>query len=72
MTRETLPAEELQRQKAAARDKKRFVKVTFDGSSCICEPQEVGDMADGCDGAVLTDVWMTEAEWEALPEFTGW
>jgi len=64
--------EELQRAKALSRDKRRFVKITYDGQSCVCEPREVGDMTDGCDGAVLTDVWMTTAEWEALPEFAGW
>jgi hypothetical protein len=74
---EMLPAEEitseqLQAQKAIARDKKRFVRVSWDGQSCICEPREVGDMTDGCDGAVLNDVWMTDAEFDALEEFTGW
>lgn len=65
---------ELQQQKAAARDKKRYVRMTMDGSSCICEPGEAKDMFDGgnMDGCTLTDVWMTEAEWEALPEFSGW
>lgn len=71
-TADVLSSEQLQAQKAAARDKKRFVKITYDGASCICEPREVGDMTDGCDGAVLTDVWMTDAEREALPEFMGW
>ena len=64
--------EELQRQKAAARDKRRFVKITYDGQSCIVEPRDLEGMTDGCDGAVLTDVWMTESEWENLPEFLGW
>ena len=71
-TSNLVSSEELQAQKAAARDKRRYVKITFDGASCICEPREVGDMTDGCDGAVLTDVWMSPAEWENLPEFAGW
>lgn len=64
--------EQLQAQKAAARDKKRYVKITWDGQSCICEPRDAVEMASGSDGAVLTDVWMTPDEWEALPEFAGW
>lgn len=59
-------------EEAAARDKKRFVKITWDHQSCIVEPRDLKDMTDGCDGAVLTDVWMTDAEWEALSEFAGW
>lgn len=63
---------ELQQQKAAARDKKRYVKITYDGAPCICEPRDVDDMLDGCDGATIEDVWMTVDEYEALPEFQGW
>lgn len=51
---------------------KRFVRVTFDGLSCICQPCDVEAMTDGCDGAKTEDVWMTEAQWNALPEFGGW
>lgn len=72
LPQDSLSVEQLQVQKAATRDKRRYVKIAFDGTSCICEPREVGDMTDGCEGAVLSDVWMTEAEWEALPEFMGW
>lgn len=56
------------------RDKKRYIRMTIDGTSCICEPREVAVMINDFDGegATLTEVWMTEAEYEALPEFTGW
>lgn len=61
-------------QKAAARDKKRFVRMTVDGASCICRADETRDILTGLpiDGATYADVWMTEDEYEALPEFTGW
>lgn len=51
---------------------KRYVRVAYDGASCVCEPRDVGDMIDGCDSATVSEVWMTEAQWEALPEFGGW
>jgi hypothetical protein len=59
------------------RQKIRFVKITYDGSSVYVRPNEVDDMVDKgtnyeLEGYVLTDVWMSEAEYEALPEFAGW
>lgn len=53
---------------------KRFVRLTVDGVSCICEPGEVKDMFDGGDiaGCTQQDVWMTQAQYDALPEFEGW
>lgn len=61
------------------REKKRFVKVTRDGASCIMGEQELvaemevfwNDETPG-DKVELEIVEMTEAEKEALPEFTGW
>lgn len=67
--------EQLAAQKSAARDKKRFVKLTYDGSSCYCRPNEVNDMLcyeDRPQDFTREDVWMTEAEYEELPEFMGW
>jgi catalase len=66
--------EQLAAEKAAARDKRRFVKLRLKGekSSCIASPREAqGMLADDPD---LTgeDVWMTIEEFEKLPEFAGW
>jgi hypothetical protein len=59
------------------RQKVRFVKITYDKSSVYVRPNEVDDMIDRgteyeLEGYTLTDVWMSEAEFEALPEFAGW
>lgn len=52
--------------------KKPYIKVTFqDGGFCICEPQDVADMTVGAEGHRTEEVLMTEAEFEALPEFQG-
>ena len=67
-----MTAASLQQQKAAARDKKRYVKIRYDGQACIVEPHELADMVEGCDGAIVEDVWMTDEEWMKLPEFSGW
>lgn len=68
-----MTVKEQQMQKAAARDKRRFIRMTVDGSNCICEPGEVKDMFDGgaMDGCKLTEVWMTQEQYDALPEFEG-
>lgn len=52
----------------------RFVKITYDGSSCIVRPHEVDDMLDGAEpsGYSIKDVWMSEAMYAKLPEFMGW
>lgn len=70
-----MTTEQLAAQKASARDKRRFVKLTMYGSSCTVRPEEVADMMEGRepdDPMTQTDVWMTQAEYEALPEFMGW
>lgn len=56
---------------SSKRDKIRFLKVTFDGTSCICEPREAADMMDDPEYTV-SEVWMTQAQYDALPEFQGW
>lgn len=57
---------------AHQRDKLRFLKLTVDGTSCICTPSEAGDMMDSPDEYTVTEVWMTQAQYDALPEFQGW
>lgn len=56
------------------RDKRRFVKLTTDGSHCIVHTDELESILAGEELETIeqSDVWMTEAEWEALPEFQGW
>lgn len=70
------PARQLQAEKAAARDKRRYVKVRPAGGGpwCICEPSEVQGLMDGEPPGEFekVDVWMTDSEWEDLPEFEGW
>ena len=70
-----MSTEELMQAKRAKTDKKRFVKLTMYGSSCTCRPADVPDMMTGRepdDPMTQTDVWMTQAEFEALPDFGGW
>lgn len=67
--------EQLAAQKRVATDKKRFVKLTYGRESCVCLPDEAEYMLDGEEDPSQfrrEDVWMTEAEYEALPEFGGW
>jgi len=53
-------------------DKHRYIKLKHDGSFVVMEQCEVNDFVDGSDGAYEVDeVWMTTAEYEALPEFMG-
>jgi hypothetical protein len=53
----------------------RYVRVKLKGQRgpvCICEPDEVSDFCDGGDDEYeFEDVFMTQAEVEALPEFEG-
>jgi len=53
-------------------EKRRYVRMSWPGAgvgACIVEPQNVDEMEGAGAGCVLEDVWMTEAEYEALPEF---
>ena len=57
-------------------DKHRYKRVSYDGSSFICLPEELAGMleAHSEDGDVkyeVSDVWMTDEEYERLPEFEG-
>lgn len=61
------------RKMASRRDKHRYKRVSYDGASYICKPDEVEDLIDS-DGATtyeISDVWMTDDEYEQLPEFEG-
>lgn len=65
---------QLAAEKRAKRDKRRYIRMTMDGASCISEPDEVKDILTGDDmaGCTLTEVWMTQQQYEDLPEFSGW
>lgn len=52
-------------------DKRRYIKLTANGASVICEPFEVKDMIEDESEYTITEVWMSPAEYEALPEFMG-
>lgn len=57
--------------------KERFVKITYDGSSCTMEPDEAISFMgavkydDETEDYKHEDVYMTREEFEALPEFEG-
>lgn len=53
------------------RDKHRYVRLSFDGSSCICEPREATAMQEEDARLEASEVWLTRAEFEALPDFAG-
>ncbi len=54
------------------RDMQRFVRLTVNDTSCICEPAEVASIIDDPGLYAQTDIWMTRAAFEELPEFMGW
>lgn len=52
--------------------KRRYVRMSWPGTgvgSCIVEPQDVSDMIEDGTPTLYEDVWMTPAEYDALPEF---
>jgi hypothetical protein len=52
--------------------KNTYIKITYQGGDfCICEPKDVPDMTVGVDGYKTEEVQMTEAEFNAMPEFQG-
>lgn len=68
-----------------AADKKRFRKVIYDGSSCIVRLKDEASIVDDLKrenegasempqsrGLRIEDVWLTEREFEDLPDFQGW
>jgi hypothetical protein len=53
----------------------KFVQLTIAGESCLCRAEDLFDLLEGgedADPVELQDVWMTEREYAALPEFQGW
>ena len=49
---------------------KTYSKITFaDGALVVCQEKEVADMTKGQEGFTVDEIQMTEAEFEALPEF---
>lgn len=66
-------SEQMAAEKRAKTDKRRYVALRLRGSGpkCIADPVEARAMM--FDDADLTgeDVWMTVAEFEALPDFGG-
>lgn len=68
-----LTSEEQAEQKHAARAKRRYVRLTLAGtkSSFVAEPHEAEYMRKEDPDLVASDVWMTVAEFEALPDFGG-
>lgn len=69
----SVSSEQQAEQKHAARAKRRYVRMKVQGSSqvAIVPPDQVSDFEDG-EEYIKEDVWMTEAEYEALPEFEGY
>ena len=67
--------EQLQQQKAAVSDKHRFVKFRpIEGAWCVMKPSEYDAMThgEGLQTYEVLDIWMTDAEFDALQEFGGW
>lgn len=58
-------------------DKKRYVRVEHDGSWFVSSPADAQDFMMSAKeyepeaAYKVTDVWMTPAKFEGLPEFTG-
>lgn len=51
---------------------KTYSKITFAGGDwCYCESKNVTQMTGDEKGYTVGEVQMTEAEFEALPEFNG-
>lgn len=68
-----LTADELVAEKRAKTDKRRYVALQLRGAGpkCIADPVEARAMMFDDTDLTGTDVWMTVAEFEALPDFGG-
>lgn len=64
-------SEQLAEQKHQARAKRRYVKLSLGRTHCITHPAEAAGMLIEDADLISTDVWLTQAEFEALPEFQG-
>lgn len=54
--------------------RREYTRVEFDGVSFISTPAEAQDFISDSDDSAqykLTPVWLTPAEFEAIPEFQG-
>lgn len=58
---------------ALGEPRKRYVRITHDGAHCIVQPDDVKDMVDSekPEDYTLTDTYLSEREFEDLPEFDG-
>jgi hypothetical protein len=54
-------------------DKRRYVKLEYDCQGVTMPPSEAEDWIGDADGVtyVMQEVWMTEAQYNKLPEFEG-
>jgi hypothetical protein len=55
----------------AQHDKRRYIRLTSNGTTVICEPHEVQGIVDDGSEYTTSEVWMSPAEYEALPELQG-
>lgn len=54
-------------------DKRRYAVRTIDGSACTAELETAIEIIEESECEyTLTDRWLTQPEYEALPEFKGW
>lgn len=51
-----------------------YVRITYDGTHCICKPSEVAAMvpADDASAYQVADVLFSRQELDAMPDFNGW
>lgn len=55
--------------------RKRYVRITYDGSSCVCKPGEAKDIIGDSfepEKYKTEDVYLSDQEVAAMPEFDGW
>lgn len=78
MNQRVVPIESVQPNPANPREqvdplgKKTYSKIVFaDGDWCICLPGDIKDLTVGCGGFTVGEVQLTQAEFEALPDYNG-
>jgi len=56
--------------------KKEYKVISFDGSRCIVTPEELNDYTDNLDSENesyhVDTVYITEYQFNKIPEFAGW
>ena len=73
----TLAAAYALRFDALGEPRKRFVRISLDGSHMVVSPQECdaymqdAKASDDRSEYVVTDVWLSDREFDDLPEFEG-